>query len=309
MKPMKSSAYVEELLVFPLYGSFKFDGYRSVGVDGGMKSNSLKDIRNMFIQACMRGDEVNGLDGELIVGPPNAPDVYNKSSPVMKFETEPDFKFYVFDDFTRPNDPYEVRLTTLRRRVREFNESRPTEGRAVVVDQVLLNNLEELYAFEQRALIEGYEGVMLRRPDGKYKFGRSTAKEGYLLKVKRFSHGEGVIVGFEERLHNDNEAFIDELGRTARSTAAEGLSGTGMMGALWLNDPKYAEPFKVGCGTMTHDEAKWAWDNRESLSGQVSRYRWFPHGTIDAPRHGMYDGLRDNDDLGDHHPLYRKPKK
>jgi len=35
---------------------------------------------------------------------------------------------------------------------------------------------------------------MLRHPQSPYKQGRSTPKEAYLLKVKRFSDGEAVIV-------------------------------------------------------------------------------------------------------------------
>lgn len=309
MKPMKSVAYELEKVVFPVYGAFKLDGYRCVGVDGKAKTNSLKDFRNKFVQFCLGGfSQLNGLDGELIVGPPNAPNVFNTSTILMATDSQPNFKFFVFDDFSRPDDPYEVRLTTLRRRAREFNEVSDS-SRVVVLEQRLINNAAELELFEQEALSLGYEGIMIRRPDGKYKFGRSTVKEGYLLKVKRFSHGEGTIVGFKERMHNENDAFENELGHITRSSSLEGLVGAGMMGALELKHPDYDGTFFVGCGTMTHEESLWAWENRESLRGLVSRFKWFPHGTKDKPRHGMYAGLRDNDDLGEDHPLYREAHK
>ena len=43
----------------------------------------------------------------------------------------------------------------------------------------------QLADWEQRYLAQGYEGVMLRHPAGPYKPGRSTAREAWLLKLKR----------------------------------------------------------------------------------------------------------------------------
>ena len=43
-------------------------------------------------------------------------------------------------------------------------------------------------------------------PNAPYKQGRSTVREGYLLKVKTFLDDEATVVRFEERMHNGNEA-------------------------------------------------------------------------------------------------------
>jgi hypothetical protein len=73
---------------------------------------------------------------------------------------------------------------------------------------------------------------MLRDPNGPYKFGRSTRKEGYLLKLKRFCDSEAEVIGVVELMHNGNEAKTNALGRTERSTRKAGKTGMGVLGAL-----------------------------------------------------------------------------
>ena len=57
-------------------------------------------------------------------------------------------------------------------------------------------------------LDDGYEGLMLRAPDGPYKFGRSTVKENTLLKVKNFLDDEAEVIGFKEQTTNTNVNLI-----------------------------------------------------------------------------------------------------
>lgn len=307
MKPMKSVAYDPNTHEFPCYASPKLDGYRGVGVGDQILSNSLKPIRNKYMQFCMGFSEVNGLDGELIVGAPNHPKVFNNSSGLMASDGEPNFKFYVFDDFTNPDDPYEARLASLRLRAAQFNRVSDSD-RVIVLEQRLIHNLDELDAYEAEQIALGYEGIMTRKPNGKYKFGRSTVKEAFLLKVKRFSHGEARIIGWEELMHNENVAYQDELGHTARSTHAENLVPSGMLGAYVVDHPDWEKPFKVSCGTMGHEQRRWAWENKELSLHQITRFKWFKHGSKDVPRHPLWDGMRDNDDLGQDHPLYKEHK-
>jgi DNA ligase-1 len=84
---------------------------------------------------------------------------------------------------------------------------------------------------------------MLRDPVGPYKFGRSTAKEGYLLKMKRFEDHEATVVGVVEQMRNENEATKDALGRTKRSTAKAGKVGKDTLGAFRV---KASIPYGVG---------------------------------------------------------------
>src|ERR1700739_3694226 len=143
----------------------------------------------------------------------------------MAKDGDPDFQFLVFDDYTNPEHDFETRLARLTHVVLSGDD------RLRDIQQVWITDMAGLDAYEAECLEEGFEGVMLRKPKSPYKFGRSTVKEGYLLKVKRFAHDEAEIIGFEELMHNGNESFKNELGRTTRSDSKDGLFRSGMIGA------------------------------------------------------------------------------
>lgn len=104
-KPMLAAA-VEDVsaLTFPLIASPKLDGIRCIVRNGVAYSRSNKPIRNRYIQQCVSeySSDLEGLDGELIVGSPTACDVYRvTNSAVMSADGTPDFKFFVFDRINR----------------------------------------------------------------------------------------------------------------------------------------------------------------------------------------------------------------
>jgi len=80
-----------------------------------------------------------------------------------------------------------------------------------LVDQRLIHFLAELETMEEKALAEGHEGIMVRRPSGLYKHGRATEKSQDLLKIKRFADDEAIVIGVTELMHNDNAAFTMKL--------------------------------------------------------------------------------------------------
>ena len=51
----------------------------------------------------------------------------------------------------------------------------------------------------------GFEGAMVRSLDGRYKNGRSTLREGLLLKVKPWKDSEAEILEVYEMMRNENE--------------------------------------------------------------------------------------------------------
>ena len=61
---------------------------------------------------------------------------------------------------------------------------------------------------------------MVRTPDSPYKCGRSTEREAWLLKIKRFEDAEAVVLGTYEGMSNMNEAGVDAFGRTKRRNPA-----------------------------------------------------------------------------------------
>ena len=283
-RPMLASPFDEALLKFPVLASPKLDGVRAIVRDGVVLSRALKPIPNKWVQ--QRFSHLEHFDGELIVGASNDPDVLRATtSGVMRVEGEPDVSFHVFDHVENHARLYTVRYDLL---------EEDTEINVFVVPQHELMNTFELNAFEHEVLAEGYEGVMLRHPDAPYKFGRSTAREGYLLKVKRFHDAEFEIVGFEEEMFNANEATTSELGRTKRSSHKANKIPKGRLGALVL---KYGDT-TFNCGTGFNDaERERIWAERDSYLGKLAKIKYFAHGIKDVPKLSSFLGIRDERDM------------
>lgn len=283
-KPMLASPFDEALLKFPVLASPKLDGVRAIVRDGVVLSRALKPIPNKWVQ--QRFSHLEHFDGELIVGASNHPDVLRTTtSGVMRVEGEPDVSFHVFDHVENHARLYTVRYDLL---------EEDTEINVFVVPQHELVNTFELNAFERDVLAEGYEGVMLRHPDAPYKFGRSTAREGYLLKVKRFHDDEFEIVGFEEEMFNANEATTSELGRTKRSSHKANKIPKGRLGALVL---KYGDT-TFNCGTGFNDaERERIWAERDEYLGKLAKIKYFAHGIKAVPKLPSFLGIRDERDV------------
>jgi len=284
---MLAAAAKLEQIKYPVIASPKIDGIRCIIKDGVALSRTLKPIRNEYIQSILGKPELNGLDGELIVGPITADDVYrNTSSNVMRIKGEPKFDYRVFDQFEVTSDSYIVRNIAMNKQVLYHSH-------ATSLDYVVIDNQDQLLAYEIDCLAQGYEGVIVRSPIGKYKHGRSTVNEGLLLKLKRFQDAEAMVIGVEELMHNDNEAVTNELGRTARSSHQEGKRPAGVLGALVCKTPEGVE-FKVGTGlTAAMREQYWKMD----LIGKLVKYKYFEIGIKTAPRHPVFLGFRDVEDL------------
>lgn len=280
-KPMLAVAADLKALVFPLLASPKLDGVRASVVGGRLLSRTLKPIPNQHIAKTLGLESFEGFDGELIAGEPYAEDVYRRTvSAVMGHDSAPRFTYWVFDMhdmFGRFTD----RHKELVRRVANFSN-----WPISVLEQRPINNLDELLDYEDSVVGQGFEGLILRAPGAPYKFGRSTMNEGYLLKLKRFEDSEAVVLGVQEEMFNGNDAEKNELGRTKRSTAKAGLSGKGTMGALIVRDVKTGVEFNIGTGFTASDRAA-TW-----TPGDIVKYKFFPIGVKDKPRHPVFLGLR-----------------
>lgn len=275
-------------LRFPVLASPKLDGIRCIIQNGVPYSRKLKPIPNRFVQEQLKGLP-EGLDGELMLDVPG--NFAKVSSAIMSHEGEPDFTFWVFD---RAGDgSYQTRYQYLDNWL-IGNEHTP---RVQLLQQTLCKNLDELSAFEAKCVAHGFEGAMVRSLDGVYKQGRSTEKQGILLKWKRFRDDEAIIIGTKELMHNDNEATTDALGHTKRSSAKQGKRPAGVLGALRCRRPDGVE-FDIGTGfTDTMRDLYWA--GRASLVGQRAKYKYQPDPSAPAdaaPRFPIFLGLRHKDD-------------
>lgn len=285
-KPLLASPADLDNLRFPLLASPKLDGVRAIVKDGIVLSRSLKKIPNLHVQSLFGDITLEGYDGELIVGSPTSKTCYTDTvSGVMRVSGTPDVRLYVFDDVRFPDRTY------FERRPRIDSEDQPL---VVEVTQTVVHTLEELLRMEERHLTLGYEGLILRDPNGKYKFGRSTTKEGILLKLKRFTDSEFEVVGFQEREHNGNAATTNELGRTKRSSHKENKTGLGDLGALVLQ----GNGFTFNCGTGFDDATRSEiWSNKSKYLGCLAKVKHFEVGAKIAPRHPVFLGFRNKLDI------------
>ena len=286
MRPLLAAKLTDvPSLSFPYLASPKLDGIRALVDSGKVYSRTWKPIRQPEVQRLF--SHLHGFDGELIYGSPTDKLCYNKTnSHVMTSYSLPskDLTLYTFDQWNI-DGPFHRRLELLY----EAPQVR-------VVFHKLIRNLEELLAFEEECLLEGYEGIMLRDPEGKYKEGRSTGKEGILIKVKRFEDGEAVIIDFLELETNLNTPVIDNLGYQKRSSRMEGKVAAGTLGTLVVRDLVTGIEFGIGSGFS--DECRQRiWENQSHYIDRIVKYKHFPYGALDKPRQPIFLGFRDPIDL------------
>lgn len=306
-QPMLAAREFPDLdkLQYPLLASAKYNGIRILMRGGKPVTRKLLDVPNKSIRARMSefGKDLEGLDGEIIVGDPCAADVLNiTSSAVMSHEGEPEFTYFVFDWHNKGEVPFHERVKLLHGlTVPVFGPPWDFETRAGFkienVQQHLIQNKAELLQLEELYVPQGYEGLVLRSLERPYKFGRSTAKEGGMQKMKRFEDDEGEILAVVEMMHNSNEAKKDEIGNTKRSTAQDGMVPMDTLGAFTLRD-KTGAVFNVGTGPgLTMKERARLWAIRDTLPGQIGKFSHFPVGRKDAPLLPKWLGIRHPSDI------------
>jgi DNA ligase-1 len=277
---------------YPVLCSPKLDGIRCVKINGRVLARSLKPIKNNYIRTTLERLLPDGIDGELMSG-----DTFQAcTSAIMSEDGEPAFKLWCFDYVFGENGlerKYNLRVIALKEEIEKIHDDRVA---FVPVKQI--NNEKELLAYEAEMLSQGFEGVMLRNPIGPYKCGRSTEKEGWLLKLKRFVDSEAEIIGFEELMHNNNEKKINELGLSHRSSAKAGKTPGGTLGKFLVRDLNTKVEGRIGTGEgLTQKLRQQIWDNRSTYMGKIVKYRFQAIGVKDKARIPVFIGFRDEIDL------------
>lgn len=279
-----------------LLSSYKMDGIRAIVKEGRVVSRTLKTIPSMFVQ--QNFCHLEGYDGELICGEPNSPTVYRDTySAVQTHGCTTPVNFFVFDKWNKPDVPYEQRHIELAFEV-------PTANPHIkFLNQDMMYTPSRILSMESDALRLGYEGLILRRLDAPYKYGRSTFNEGYLLKLKRTKDAEAKIVGWEELMHNGNEAQTDERGFTKRTSHKDNLVGMDTLGAILcegVGEPFEGIPFKIGVFKgFSKAELQDIWNNRhdEVWNTRLAKYTYCEVGVKEAPRHPRGIGFRSVNDV------------
>lgn len=266
---LAETAEVLSDIPLPCIASYKLDGIRCVKINGQALSRSLKPIPNVFIREWIEANLPDGIDGEIMLKDMTI-NFNQVQSAIMSEDGTPDFTFNAFDLVTDDlKEPFVTRYDTLIAYAQQL-ASEEAKSRLMVVDQVVLNTLEAVVAFEEQAFQDQAEGIMTRRLESPYKCGRSTLKEAALLKYKRWVDEEGTVIGFIEQMTNTNEKETNELGNSKRSKKKDGLVPAGTLGAIKVRRANGQE-FDLGTGEgLTHAVRQEIWDNQgKYLNTQV----------------------------------------
>ena len=285
-KPLLAGKFNSEKAKFPYAATPKIDGIRFLMVGGAALTRSFKPIRNEYLQKILSSNLPDGIDGELTSG-----STFQECSSIMRIKGEPDFKVWIFD-FVNPKDepkPYKERMNELRK-FESFNI--PSYE---ILFPTIVSNQEQIEQLMTKNLNAGYEGLMLRDPNGIYKFGRSSVKENILLKVKEFMDDEAEIIAFREKMVNTNEGLKDNFGRTKRSSCQDGLKPSGTLGGFILRN---SEGLEFSCGSGLNDALRdEIWKNQSKYLGKLVKYKYMSKGIKELPRHPVFIGFRDETDL------------
>jgi DNA ligase-1 len=281
MKPMLACTVSIDEVNYPCYVSPKLDGIRCLAINGVAYSRSMKEIRNKHIQKFFQDNNLDGLDGELIVGSTFS----ETSSAVMAVGGTPDFSYHVFD-YPASHATFNVRLYKLKAYIKSLQLTQ-----LVLVPQYEINNKEELNKYISLFLFQGYEGAITHYLYGLYKQGRSTPTSQELLKFKPFLDTEAVCIDYIEQMQNNNDSFEDELGRTKRSTHQAGMVGKDTLGALVVDHLEFGV---LSIGTGFDDATRKAiWNNKDNILGKLIKFKYQAEGMKDKPRFPVYLGIRD----------------
>lgn len=274
-------------IIYPVLGTPKLDGIRGLIVDGKALTRSFKPIPNAFIRAELESICPNDFDGEIVLKGKSFNEI---SSAVMSEDGKPDFTYVVFDYCRDPSETYQMRMLKL--------GACPKLPRVEYLLPTTINNAEELDLFEEKCLAEGYEGIIFRSWNSPYKFGRSTEREGYMLKLKRFTDSEAIILSLHEQMHNNNEATKDVFGHTDRRSCQENLVPADTLGKFWVKDVYSGAEFGIGTGRgLTKELRKEIWTNQSKYVGKLIKYKSQKFGEKDVPRLPVFLGFRDERDL------------
>ena len=292
-KPMLAAKFDPDKARFPYLVSPKIDGIRFIVRDGIALTRSLKPIRNNYAQKLLAALP-DGVDGEVTCGET----FQDTTSYIMSIKPPPkEITAHLFD-FLPPRTVFEPILPFKERLKQLANISLPDldDMLAYVLSHTWIEDLDALQFFHDSCLSDGYEGTMLRDPKGTYKFGRSTVNENILLKLKDFTETEGVIVGFAEKLTNTNPATVNALGYQERSSHQENRLPTDMLGAFVLQIDNEGTTVRCGSGFTAAQRIE-MWRNRDLYLGRTVKFKYLAHGTKNLPRHPIFLGFRDTEDM------------
>lgn len=278
-------------LHYPVMVTTKKDGIRAVRANGSLLSRRLKKIPNTFLRKRASMVLPGGYDMELWAKDLSYCQI---ESIVMSkvHSVELNLQFHVLDTFKIEDATYEQRVWHIQKDVKGWSEC-PFEFEC----PTYIWGADALMAVFLKSEEDGAEGICFRTPDSPYKYGRSTLKEQYLVKLSRYVRTELTVVGFKEQVENANPESFDSRGLMDRSSMKDFQVPKNTLGAFVCKDKDGGE-VDVGTGVgLTDVIRKQIWSNREAYVGKTIVVKHKPVGMKDKLRHPIYMGWRKEEDI------------
>jgi len=280
-----------------LLASYKIDGIRCIFKDGEMLSRALKQFPNnqlwtRFMDLAIFAKNRNILmDGELY-----SPSIsFNELSGIIRQLDCPlpeDLTFNCFDIVE--DNLFEMQFHN---RIMLLDSLGFNSKYFKTISQWSVFSPKEVEDLFENALANGFEGLILRDPNGYYKFGRGTVKEGLIYKLKPFVTFDAKIIGILQGTIVDPNAekTINELGYSRTSKLKEDRLPSGRASDfVVLYEGK---ELKVSIA-MTNEEKEEIWKNKEKYIGKMIEYKGMKIGMKEdgLPRHPVFLRFRQDKD-------------
>jgi DNA ligase-1 len=289
----------------------KVDGVRGGQfIHGSFTGRSLKAFKNIATGEYWSDVAYTGIDGELVM-PASAG--WTWTSPGLCRNTTgltnrihdpmvPDLIAFDLIDRDTADLPYHKRYARLARYVRNVRDHK-----LHVMPMVEVRRMDDVYAYQEKWLGEGYEGLIIRNPMALPKEGRST-QEMEFWRIKEFVDFEFVIDEVIEAKENRNEAKVNALGHTERSSHKANKHGKGMIGMLrgrllkdvvWRGKVvlKKGHVVDASAGELSHAEREEGWRRPLLYVKKIGKGKLFPYGVKDKARMPIFLGIRSKEDL------------
>jgi DNA ligase 1 len=291
-----------EVVIKPYMVSVKLDGVRCIFKNGEMLSRSFKPIEskqlNERFESMKKKSKETGLiyDGELYSTELNFQELmhYIRTEDLsIEGESLPEsVKYYCFDAL----DMTKLDMSAMDR-YKSYCEKLTDENIPYVngLKQDSISTPDQVKETFRHAVENGFEGLILKNPESKYKFGRLTSKSGDGYKFKPYRTYDAKITGVEQSTKVDPtvERKVTELGYHKTSQKKDDRILIEKASAFWVEYE--GKPLKVSLA-MTDEEKEEVWKNKESYVGKFIEYKGMDVGAKDVPRHPIFKRYRDDKD-------------
>lgn len=132
-----------------------------------------------------------------------------------------------------------------------------------VLEHQLTKSWGEIQRLHDKWVLEGFEGLVARKPDKYYEFGKRGST---MIKVKMYQEDEFEIIDFAEKLRDEDFCFICQT-----------------------KDGKVFEAKPIGTREMKAEYL----ENMENIIGKMGTVKYFEYSKDGTPLQGIFQAIRD----------------